>query len=236
MIRTTIAFLFFYLIINDACAQSSKIEDVIYLKNQWVLHGNILYQKDSVAIQTRDGNIFVFPSGDINKIQKEKLWGSFSSKKNGFANFTELGPLIAGKTTINGVTTAAFSFQTVNGYKFSQMAMAGIGVGADLYATQTILPIFGSFRGDFSGSGSVIPFYFADAGYGINITQNADNGTAFKGGFMYAAGIGLKIPFNKNAGFLLSFGYRFQKTSYTYNNTSEEVTYSRLAVRAGFFL
>jgi hypothetical protein len=144
--------------------------------------------------------------------------------------------LIAGKTTINGVTTAAFSFQTVNGYKFSRAAIAGIGAGADLYATQTILPVFGSFRGDLLKPGSVIPFYFGDAGYGINITQNSDNGTAFKGGFMYAAGLGLKIPFNHNAGFLLSFGYRYQKTSYTYNNTSTEITYNRLAVRAGFFL
>lgn len=236
MIRITIGFLFFSFIVNNIYAQSSKTEDVIYLKNEWVIRGKILQQKDSVKIQTHEGNIFVFSSTDINKIVKEKTFGSFINKKNGFANFTELGPLIAGKTTINGVTTAAFSFQTVNGYKFSQAAMAGIGVGADLYATQTILPVFGSFRGDLTKSGSVIPFYFGDAGYGINITQNSDNGTSFKGGFMYAAGLGLKIPFNRNAGFLLSFGYRYQKTSYTYNNTSTEVNYNRLAVRAGFFL
>ena len=65
---------------------------------------------------------------------------------------------------------------------------------------------------------------------------NSANGTAFKGGIMYADGLGVKIPFNRDAGFLLSFGYRYQKTSYTYNAISTDIIYNRLAVRAGFFL
>jgi len=125
-----------------------------------VIRGKILEQNNnSIKIQSHEGNIFVFPAGDIEKISQEKIWGNFVYKDHGFANFTELGPLIAGKTTIDGVTTAAFSFQTVNGYKFCQYAMAGIGIGADLYATQTVLPVFASFRGDLSKTGSVIPFY-----------------------------------------------------------------------------
>ena len=230
-------FFFLFFVLHFSYAQSSKTEDVLYLKNQWVIRGKILEQNgNSIKIQSHEGNIFVFLTGEIEKITQEKVWGSFVYKTRGFANFTELGPLIAGKTTIDGVTTAAFSFQTVNGYKFSQYAMAGIGIGADLYATQTVLPVFASFRGDLSKTGSAIPFYFADAGYGINITQNSANGTAFKGGACYAAGLGVKIPFNRNAGFLLSFGYRYQKTSYTYNSVVSDVTYNRLAVRAGFFL
>jgi hypothetical protein len=237
MKRTSILLFFLSFVVSGTYAQSSKTEDVLYLKNQWVIRGKILEQNNnSIKIQTHEGNIFVFPAGDVEKISQEKIWRNFVYKSRGFANFTELGPLIAGKTTIDGVTTAAFSFQTVNGYKFSQYATAGIGVGADLYATQTVLPVFASFRGDLSKAGSVIPFYFADGGYGINITQNSDNGTAFKGGPMYAAGLGVKIPFNRSAGFLLSFGYRYQKTSYSYNNISTDVTYNRLAVRAGFFL
>ena len=114
--------------------------------------------------------------------------------------------------------------------------MAGLGVGADLYATQTIIPIFASFRGDLSGTGGVIPFYFGDMGYGINITQNSSSGESFKGGVMYAAGLGIKIPFARSSGFLLSAGYRYQKTAYNINGVDTEVTYSRLAIRAGFFL
>ncbi|MEO7119636.1 MAG: hypothetical protein ABIY62_00990 [Ginsengibacter sp.] len=232
-----IGIIVFFCIANGAFSQSAKTEDVVYLRNQWIIRGQILNRDSaSVKILTHDGNTFVFPVNEIDKIVKENTWRGFTYRKKGFANFTELGPLIAGKTTIDGVTTAAFSFQTINGYKFSQHAMLGLGLGADLYATQTILPVFGSFRGDISKGGSVIPFYFADAGYGINITQNSANSTAFKGGVMYALGLGIKIPFNRGAGFLLSAGYRYQKTSYTISNSSTDVLYKRLAIRAGFFL
>jgi len=237
MVRHIIVFLCFCCIINGLFALAIKTEDVVYLKNQWIIRGHIINRDStSVKIITHEGNTLVFNTSEVDKIVKEKTWSGFIYRKKGFANFTELGPLIAGKTTIDGVTTAAFSFQTVNGYKFSQYAMLGLGLGADLYATQTILPVFGSFRGDLSKQGSVIPFYFGDAGYGINITQNSANGTAFKGGFMYALGLGLKIPFNRTAGFLLSAGYRYQKTSYTAGNASADVFYKRLAIRAGFFL
>ncbi len=233
----SIALLFSPFITNNVHAQSSKTEDVIYLKNKWILRGKIIRQDSvTIGIQTHDGNTYVFTATEVDKIAKEKTWRGFNHKVKGFANFTELGPLIAGKTTIAGVTTAAFSFQEVSGYRLSQYAMLGIGLGADLYATQTVLPVFGSFRGDVLKEGAVIPFYFADAGYGINITQNSSNGTNFKGGFMYALGLGIKIPFNPGAGFLLSAGYRYQKTNYTLNNTSTDVFYKRLAVRAGFFL
>ncbi|HLK27631.1 MAG TPA: hypothetical protein VKT28_03565 [Puia sp.] len=219
-----------------AIAQQGNKEDVIYLKNKWVIRGKILKKDAMVKLQTRDGNIYVFNTSEIDSIKHERFWRNFFYKQKGFAHFTELGPLVAGKTTIDGVTTAAFSFQTVNGYKFSQYAFTGLGIGADLYATQTILPVFASFRGDLLKNGNVLPFYFADAGYGINITQNSSEATDFKGGFEYALGLGVKIPFNRNAGFLLSVGYRYQKTSYTQDAKPTDVIYKRLAVRAGFFL
>jgi hypothetical protein len=220
----------------DAQKKSSQ-EDVIHLKNEWVIRGEITARNaDKITIETRDGNIYVFKNTEIDTITKEAAYGAFTYKKKGFASYTELGPLIAGKTTQNGVTTAAFSLQTINGYRFSQYAMTGIGAGADLYAAQTILPVFGSFRGDIATSGTVLPFYFAEAGNGFNITQNSSGGQSFKGGLMYAAGLGIKIPFNRNAGFLLSMGYRYQKTSYTFQNTGQDILYKRIAVRAGFFL
>jgi hypothetical protein len=228
---------FFVMLFISTIAQTGKTEDVVYLKNESVVRGKILQKTDAIVkIQVSDGSIFVLAITEVEKITTEKRFGSYQYKAKGFAHFTELGPLIAGKTTIEGVTTAAFSFQTINGYKFSKPAFLGLGIGADLYATQTIIPVFGSFRGDISIKGSVIPFYFADAGYGINITQNSNNGIDFKGGFTYALGLGAKIPFNKTAGFLISFGYRSQKTSFTQNNVNKEIQYNRLAVRAGFFL
>jgi hypothetical protein len=218
-------------------AQSGKMEDVVYLKNEWVIRGKILFRNETgVKIQTGDGNIYYFKTEEIIKVTREERWNNFVNKKRGFSSFTELGPLIAGKPTADGVTTAAFSFQTINGYKFSQYAFLGLGIGADLYAIQTIIPVFASFRGDILKQGTVIPYYFGNLGYGINITQASAASTDFKGGLQYALGIGLKIPFNRNAGFLFSLGYNYQKTSYIQQGVNKDAVYNRLAVRAGFFL
>lgn len=219
-----------------ALAQGRK-EDVLYLNNGGVLRGTRLTDSLSmIRIRTADGSIWVYTPAEVKSVQKEASYHSYAVKQKGFAHYTELGPLVAGKTTIDGVTTAAFSFQTVNGYRFHPSFFSGLGVGVDLYATQTIIPVFGSIRGDLYKSGTVIPFYFADAGYGINITQNSSTGTDFKGGLLYAGGIGIKIPFNRTAGFLLSFGYRYQQTSYIQDNKDNSIKYRRLAIRAGFWL
>jgi hypothetical protein len=227
-----------FLILSFASSgQSAKMEDVVYLKNDWVIRGKIISRDgNGVRIRSGDGNIFHFSNSEIVNITREDRWTSFIYKAKGFASFTELGPLIAGKTTSGGVTTAAFSFQTINGYKFSQFAFLGFGAGADLYAIQTIIPVFAALRGDLTNHGTVIPYYYTNLGYGINITQTSDYNSDFKGGVQYAAGLGLKIPFNRSAGFLLSLGYNYQSTSFNEQGKLTKVDYSRLAIRAGFFL
>jgi len=235
MIKKCLLVMLFFMAVETVFTQAK--EDVLYLKNENVIRGIIIDKNDStLKIRTADGSLYNYKRNEIDTVTREKLYSNFIYKKSGYSNYTELGALIAGKTTIEGVTTAAFSFQTVNGYKFNQFVMLGAGVGADLYATQTIVPVFATFRGDINHNGSAIPFYFIDAGYGVNITQKSADATNFKGGLLYAAGLGLKIPFNKTAGFLLSLGYRYQKTSYDRNNEPTEVLYKRLALRAGFFL
>ena len=230
---------FFILTMSAYClhAQKSKREDVVFMNNGAIYRGKILLRDNQqLKVQTADGNVFVLNSAEVTKTEQQIPFGGYHPPRSGFAHYTELGPLVAGKTTIDGVTTAAFSFQTVNGYRFNQYAFAGAGIGIDLYATQTMLPLFGSLRGDLAGSGSIIPFYFADAGYAVNITQNSAIASDFKGGLLYAAGLGVKIPFNRSAGFLVSFGYRFQTSSYLNNGVKTTVDYRRLAIRAGFFL
>lgn len=226
----------FVLFFVGAVAQGKK-ETVVYLKNGSVIRGQLIGSSDQqTRILTQDGSIWSFSKAELDSVRSEKRFRNFAYKTKGFAHFSELGPLVAGKTTVDGVTTAAFSFQTVNGYKFNQFAMLGFGTGVDLYATQTIVPLFASFRGDIATNGTVLPFYFIDAGYGANITQDSQAGEDFKGGLLYAAGIGVKIPFNRSAGFLLSIGYRYQATQSIRNQDQIDTKYRRLAIRAGFFL
>lgn len=151
-----------------------------------------------------------------------------------FGHYTEIGALATTRTSPDNVTTAAFSFQMVNGYRFSRYVFTGIGVGADLFATETILPVFGSVRGDLLRKGDFIPFYFADLGYGFNVTRNPS--ISYRGGAALALGIGFKINLVQQKGFLVSFGYRYQQASRSTGNNSESGNYRRLALRAGFYL
>lgn len=153
----------------------------------------------------------------------------------GFGHYTEVGALAATKNRPDNVTTAAFSFQTVNGYTFNRWLFTGIGVAADLYATQTNIPVFASLRGNFAKEGRFIPFYFVDGGYGIDITSSTTD-ISYKGGAMFAGGIGFKIPVNNGTGFMVSFGYRMQKGSTTQLGIKQDYSNNRIAMRAGFYL
>lgn len=237
MYKSFLLLLTFLLSIGVAMGQHRQSEDVVHLSNHWIVRGKIILKTDSsIDIRTRDGNVFVFPIAQVEKITTEPAWSLQNQSNSRWTNYTELGPLIAGKTTINGVTTAAFSFQTLLGYKITSSFVAGIGAGADLYATQTILPTFVTLRKDLIQKPGYSLFCFGDGGYGWNITQETETGTAYKGGPLYAAGLGFRIPFSVNAGFLLSFGYRYQKTTVTENDLPSPVIYRRLALRAGFYL
>jgi hypothetical protein len=211
-------------------AQFGRTDEVKTYKG-WTLHGKIISSESDtlIKIQTYDGNIFAFSKSEISALQKGvKRLSNYNYKNKGFSHYTEMGPQASRNNSSSGVNTSAFSFQTVNGYKFCQLVYLGVGVGIDLYATETYLPVFGSLRGDFVNKGFMIPYYFIDLGNGFNITSNKTQ----DGGLLFASGIGLKIFFNNNTGFLLSVGYRQQSKSPDAN--SDLKSYERLAIRGGF--
>jgi hypothetical protein len=225
--------IFALLAIPSICI-SQKKEDVLYLKNGWVLRGEKLESAEHISIQTREGNIFRFTIAEVERMTVENAWAPDSYKQSGFSHYTEMGALAAQNNSDANVNTSAFSFQTVNGYKWTQYAFTGIGLGVDLYATETFIPLFFSFRGDIRKKGNVIPFYFFDGGYGFNITGNADPQVENNGGRVLAGGIGIKVPFQNNTAFLVSAGYRQQRSSTVSESLRNEANYERLALRAGF--
>ncbi|WP_310393906.1 hypothetical protein [Hymenobacter sp.] len=232
------ALLFLLLGLGRAAAQRPT-EQVLYLKNGWVLRGQLLSAPaaDPLRLQTADRSEFVFRQAEVDSLRQRPMPPADPYKARGFGHYTELGAL-AGRNTSSTVNTSAFSFQTVNGYKFNQWTFVGLGVGADLYATQSLVPLFASLRGDLTRRGSILPFYFLDAGYGFNITGRDDalaQPVTYEGGRLWAAGLGVKVLFNRSTGFLLSVGYRTQRTVLTRAAVEPEpVTFERIAVRAGF--
>ncbi len=217
-------------------------DDVLYLKNGWILRGKLLSPAtdEAVKIQTNDGNTFVFSRPEVQEIKTEPAlrYQNIRYRNRGYAHFTELGVMASGNNVNElGVTTSAFTFHTVNGYKFSQGLYTGLGAGVDLYASQTFIPVFASIRGDFTRKGILIPYYYIDGGWGLNGTTNLPDKKQL-GGLHLATGIGMKVLFNGNAGFLLSLGYYFQGTAIETATdgviTREDINYNRVAIRAGF--
>lgn len=233
-LKKSFCFLSFLFFVFNLYAQNKKADTyVLYLKNGWVLRGKTLVQTDStVAIITADGNRFVFEKHEMDSLQLSTIL--LNHEIPGFAHYTEIGALAATKNRPDNVTTAAFSFQTVNGYRFSSYLFAGAGIGIDLYATETYLPFFASVRGNLLRNAGFMPFYFVDGGYGWNITASIDN-ISYQGGLLMAGGIGFKRAFNERNGFCISAGYRLQQGAITINNVKDRFSNERIAIRAGFY-
>ena len=207
----------------------------LHLKNGSIIRGRLLETGERYQLETYDKSIWVFQKEEVDTLVTEKLVNpNIRYKHRGFLHYTELGPLAMSNRASNGVTTSAFSFQTTNGYKFNQWIYTGLGIGADLYAVQTFVPVVLSLRGDFTDKGSKIPFYFLEGGYGFNATSNDVDSLRFGGGATFSAGIGLKILFSGNTGFTIAAGYRFQRSSVTQTNLEKLEDFNRLTLRAGF--
>jgi hypothetical protein len=221
------------LLSRSSAQQTQSTEPVLYLKNGWILRGSKITDTDSTYIlTTKDGSRYVFPKTEADSTKWESPWNS--SIPSGFGHFTEIGALAATKNRPDNVTTAAFSFQTVNGYHLSPRFFGGLGVGIDLYATETFVPLFASIRGNILRESAFMPFYFIDAGYGFNIT----NSTAvlnYTGGLMLATGIGFKRAFNERNGFFISGGYRLQNSGIVTEGIKQRLSNNRIALRAGFY-
>jgi hypothetical protein len=233
--KKTLTLLFCLFAIN-AFAQKIN-DDVLYLKNGSIYRGKIIDRNEQIIkLETYEKNIYAVQMADIQEIKSEESLKKsvILYKEKGYVHYTELGPLAGSNRASNGVTTSAFSFQTVNGYKFNQYLFTGIGVGADLYAVQTFIPIILSVRGDFTKKGNKIPFYFVEGGYSINATSNDVDGIKYQGGNTFAAGLGLKILFNENTGFVIGAGYRFQRSELVAKTKTTIEDFDRLTLRIGF--
>jgi hypothetical protein len=207
----------------------------LHHKNGSVIRGRLIQTEPTYKLQTYDNSVWVFTKEDVDTLITENIPNpNISYKKRGFVHYTELGPLAMSNRASNGVTTSAFSFQTTNGYKFNQWLYTGLGIGADLYAVQTFVPVVLSLRGDFTSKGSKIPYYFMEGGYGFNATSNDVDSVRFGGGVTVSAGIGLKILFSGNTGFTIGAGYRFQRSSVTQDTFEKLENFNRLTLRAGF--
>jgi len=73
-------------------AFAQQMEDVVYLKNGGLIRGTIIEQVpgESLKIQTRDGNVFVYTMGEVAKILKEPV-----TRMRGQVGVQEKNPVVS---------------------------------------------------------------------------------------------------------------------------------------------
>ena len=232
-----LCFLFILLTVSTSTAFGQP-PVTLRLKNGSAIRGTILSKPNdqAVQIQTYDQSIWTFDPADVVSAVTDPHPAdpALRYKQRGFVHYTELGPLAGSNRASNGTTTSAFSFQITNGYKFSQWFYAGLGIGADLYAVQTFVPLVLSLRGDFTQYGDKIPYYFLEGGYSLNATSNDVLNLRYRGGATGAAGVGLKILFRNNTGFTVGAGYRYQRSETDRTTGTVTDDFNRITLRAGF--
>ena len=218
-------------------------EDVVYLKNGSVIHGMIIEQvpNESIKIQTKDKNIFVFKMDEILKITKEEVQSTpVTGTKNsaavvhvkkerkirGYTNITEMTfarsfTHLENEYDAFGYTYSHFAdinngpclgIQTVNGYQFNRFFSAGVGLGMKAYSDLFLVPLFLDLRATFMDA-KVSPFIAAEIGNSFTSHQVWGISTSYddKGGFIGTIVGGVKFFPVPQMGLNFAIGYNYQE-------------------------
>jgi hypothetical protein len=221
--------------------------DVIYLKNGSIINGVITEQVpgQTIKVETRDKNVFVFREDEIEKIVKagilqkhgkdeilptpEAKVYSVTEPYTGytFGVETGIGPGINGQ---NGMTLAP---HIINGVAVNSKFSFGLGLGFDLYtigyyekdnstyyddyaSTYLNVSYFLDLRA-FPVNGKISPLIVCELGYGTTMYSSK-----VTGGLYVNSGVGTRFKFTNKFGLNLSLNYKIQKFTYkddvyTYN-------------------
>jgi len=158
-------------------------------------------------------------------------------KKEGYYNITQISLLMGNRklsepsnyyyNTRNNMLVSP-SVTMTNGYKFNEHWAAGIGVGFELF-DHNHFPVFAEIR-YVLWDNAVSPFFAIKMGHAIgnlnkkhydelylNYSPFNVNNACFRnyGGLMLHPEMGVKIPLSKNADWLFTVAYRYQKSKTT---------------------
>ena len=207
-------------------------EDVVYLKNGSILRGEITEKtSELVKIKILGGSLFVFQMEEVKEIEREekeyiedpserkrlkKIKRPLTFRTSGWYNVTTQGFLPG----INAFSEArlGFTLHHVIGYQFNNKVAVGAGMGLDVYGLfdgEAVFNYYVDYRGYLTEK-SATPYYGLALGYGkvIPSWQFFD----IKGGAYIQPAIGIRCKSRKKAHFIIEYGLKMQKASYTRTN------------------
>lgn len=189
------AFLLIVFVLAGLCVNAQTLEEVVYLKNGGIIRGIIIEQvpNESLKIQTKDGNVFVYQIEEIEKITKEAPVNTYQSynyaSRESIYNFNDEDDEYGWNTGLRYRGFIADSFilglgdyaenrefvWTSHGVQINPFLYVGAGLGANYWLdSQTwALPIFAHIRTELHKvfKKNVSPYFDVKGGYSVvNVT------------------------------------------------------------------
>lgn len=243
--KSYILFIILTALIPTIASAQRMADDVIYLKDGTVYRGVIIDATYGISyrIKLANGKVIDLDAEQISRITKEN---DERSSADEYFNFKDKGYFFEMQLHLDVV---GGGLRIINGYKFNQYAMLGLGIGAGgLYLAangSTInrdnapyagfyLPFFIYYSGEILHK-KATPFYVLETGYALAydpLPGGADGANhisynTLNGGPMGSAGFGLRIYSGKKFVFSISANLDFQyaKTDVYYASTGYSTNY-----------
>jgi hypothetical protein len=210
-----------------AIQTDTETEDVVYLKDGTVLHGEIIERNGdtSLRIETACRNIYVVWLDEVEEIREEPRPVPQFYRRKGYVNQTGL-EILPGK----GPTSVRF--QMVHGYQFHPLFSAGLGFGFSTYNDPLgLVPFFLEFRLKLAEANTA-SFIFLKTGY--NISSHNDERVPVEnhsGGMMINPGIGLQFDTSSGFGLYFHAGYNIDEASFEQDGGGGQIIITELAYK-----
>jgi hypothetical protein len=256
----------FFLIVFFTIELNAQIdyEEVVYLKNGTVIRGLIIEQvpKQSIKIQTKDRNIFVFNYVEIEKITKELISTPLQiqdenprelvvHKKKMLKNYTEINY----SQGIGNIKTKRFDLVLKNneisygiktsfGCQFYDKLFLGISLGVNKHNLKESYPLTAEFRYKFIKK-KFSPLISANFGYslmggrlnkGLNVTSigNALKDGIARGGMIINLQVGIIRQISEKIGYVFNVGFRSQVQEVKTLFVTDQAMFKYFTVSTGF--
>lgn len=208
-------------------AQSTPIEDQIFMKDGSVYTGEIAFQiPDSIVVLNMvGGSRLVLAQKDIESInyqqhryKKIKYFINRNRKplvvrNRGLASHMSL-QFYPRANDWGGTSLNAGMYYSLN-YRLNHQLGIGGGLGIEAYEGGAGMPAFINISGDLT-QGHVTPTYFLRTGYTFGVAPSWRN-LDFQGGWMNEVGIGVKYRSRSRLEWVAGMGFRRQPVTETTN-------------------
>jgi hypothetical protein len=194
-----------------------RTTDVVTLKNGSILRGTLRTFPDSnkIGIETQCQSCWVFDTSEVASVDYNisfnGVWQTDNlspARTSGYVNITEAGLLFgSGDNEKNTI----FSVMMTNGYRYRNRLYGGLGLGLEFFE-QTQLPLFAEARYAFTNR-NVTPVLILKGGYSFMLEDPPDTDWFTyegKGGYLWAAGMGVHFRLNHHNILSVSMSYRYQ--------------------------